>query len=193
VTLQHLKCRAWDYLSAGVGGGRAPFTVMQAATIGLSGAPSVRTVVLRRVCEAEHLIVFYTDVRSEKVAEIRADPRIALVGYDPEGMVQLRLQGVATVLTEWPDKKEAWEASRAHSLVLYRTSLPPGASIDRPEDVYSTHSDRHDTNLDGFENFCIVQVILRAFEVLDLSTPAGHKRAYFSRAGNEWKGQWIAP
>lgn len=193
MTLIQVQCRAWDYLRAGASDGRAPFTVMQAATIGRSSAPSVRNVILRYVYEAEHVIDFYTDVRSEKAAEIRADPRIALVGYDPEGMVQLRLEGVASVLTEGTDKKRAWDASRLRSLVLYRTPVPPGTSIDRPDDAYPAQSDGHDINLAGYQNFCIVRVSLKTLEVLDLSVPAAHKRARYSRTGNEWEGQWIVP
>jgi pyridoxamine 5'-phosphate oxidase len=193
VTLIQLQCRAWDYLRAGASVGRAPFTLMQAATIGRSGAPSVRTVVLRRVYEAEHLIDFYTDVRSEKAAEVRADPRIALVGYDPEGMFQLRLEGVATVLAEGADKKRAWDASRLQSLALYRTPLPPGTFIDRPDDAYPGQSDGHDIELAGYHNLCIVRVSLKTLEVLDLSESAAHKRARYSRAKDEWTGQWIAP
>lgn len=193
MTLIKLQGRAWDYLRAGAGDGRAPFTLMQAATIGREGAPSVRTVVLRHVHEAEHLIAFYTDVRSGKIAELHADPRIALVGYDPEGMIQLRLEGIASVLAEGPDKQHAWDASRPHSLVTYRTPCPPGTSIERPDDAYAAQPDGHDIRLAGYENFCIVRVILKALEVLDLSVPVAHKRASFSRAGDEWIGNWIAP
>jgi pyridoxamine 5'-phosphate oxidase len=193
VTLIQLQCRAWDYLRAGADNGRAPFTVMQAATIGRGGAPSVRAVVLRHVREAEHLLDFYTDVRSEKAAEVRADPRIALVGYDPEGMIQLRLSGVASVLADGAEKQQAWDASRSHSLVAYRTPCPPGTFIDSPEDGYPAQSDGHDIRLAGYGNFCIVRVILKTFEVLDLSVSAAHKRACFSRTGDEWTSHWIAP
>jgi len=193
VSLLQLQRRAWDYLRAGASNGRAPFTVMQAATIGRRGAPSVRAVVLRHVFEAEHLIDFYTDVRSEKTAEVRADPRIALIGYDPEGMVQLRLEGVASLVTQGADKKRAWDASRLHSLVLYRTPLSPGTSIDCPDDAYPAQADGHGTDVAGYQNFCIVRVSLKTLEMLDLSVPAAHKRARYSRTGDEWTGQWIAP
>jgi hypothetical protein len=32
-----------------------------------------------------------TDVRSPKIAEIRRDPRVSLVGYDPQAGIQIRL------------------------------------------------------------------------------------------------------
>jgi pyridoxamine 5'-phosphate oxidase len=193
VRLQQLQDRGWEYLRAGAGSGRAPFTIMQAATISVTGAPAVRTVVLRRAAESESLITFHTDVRSAKVAELRADPRIALVGYDPEHMIQLRLEGVASVITDGNDKKTAWDSSREHSLVLYRTIHPPGTSIGSPDEAYAGQSNLHSTVLAGYENFCIVRVSLKTFELLDLSMPANHKRAHFIHDGFEWKGQWIAP
>ena len=53
-----------------------------AASLGLDGAPKVRTVVIRSLDETNGLIRFNTDLRSRKAAEIDADSRVTLLGYD---------------------------------------------------------------------------------------------------------------
>jgi hypothetical protein len=40
--------------------------------------------VIRQVDETHSTLSVVTDVRSPKIAEIRLDPRVSLVGYDPQ-------------------------------------------------------------------------------------------------------------
>ena len=80
----------WQSLGAATRS-RSPFTMMQLATIGMDGAPKVRTIVIRQVDETHSTLSFVTDVRSPKIAEIRLDPRVSLVGYDPQAGIQIRL------------------------------------------------------------------------------------------------------
>ncbi|MXQ10319.1 pyridoxamine 5'-phosphate oxidase family protein [Microvirga makkahensis] len=180
----------WQNLGAATRS-RSPFTTMQLATIGTDGAPKVRTVVLRQVDEARSTVSFVTDLRSPKVAEIRRDPRVSLVGYDPQGGIQIRLEGRAVILAQPEDKKPIWDRCRSHTLALFQTPDAPGTEIASPRGAGGTLEHR-EGNEQAFRNFCVVEVELQRLEWLDLS-PEGHQRCFFRRTAGSWVGTWIAP
>ncbi|WP_321782683.1 pyridoxamine 5'-phosphate oxidase family protein [Paraburkholderia sp. J94] len=188
--LDTIYAAMWGCLVNGTQPGHQPFKVMQAATIALDGSPNVRTVVLRRVSEADNVIAFYTDLRSPKIAELRRQPRIAMAGVDAVRNVQIRVSGEARIVDDGAALRAAWDASREQSLIVYRTVIAPGTPIAQPRDAFDDSLDAADV---GFENFCVVEVRPDAMDWLDLSAADGHQRARFVRAGNAWSASWIAP
>jgi hypothetical protein len=163
----------------------------QAASNGIgedAGMPQVRTVVLRDADEQGGAISFHTDARSAKVAELRADPRIALTGLDLGNLLQIRLEGRAQICADEAERRAVWNAARPHTLILYRTPFAPGTPLNVPEagHVQEPGSD------DGYANFCVVRVVLDKLEYLDISSD-GHRRAVFRRNGDQWPGTWVAP
>jgi hypothetical protein len=70
----------WTLLERGAADRRSAFHTLAVATTGLDGRPRVRTVVSRRVDPPARAVRFHADSRSAKVAELRADPRLALLG-----------------------------------------------------------------------------------------------------------------
>jgi hypothetical protein len=180
----------WQSLGAATRS-RSPFTMMQLATIGMDGAPKVRTVVIRQVNEAQSTVSFVTDLRSPKTAEILRDPRVSLVGYDPQGGIQIRLEGRAVILDRPEQKKPIWDMCRPHTLALFQTPYAPGVEIASPREADGT-TEHHDGSEQAFRNFCVVEVKLARLEWLDLS-PEGHRRCSFQRTAETWAGTWIAP
>jgi len=180
----------WMCLREGAAPGRSPYSVAQLATVGTDGTAKVRHVVLRRVCEDTSEITFHTDVRSAKVAEINANPNVSIVAADLEKNIQIRLEGTASIITDGPVKRSAWDASRDHSLVLFRNPLVPGTPVDNPSDGQPA-SEQHNRD-DGYENFCVVAMSVNHIDWLDLSAD-GHERARLMRTGSGWCGTWVAP
>jgi pyridoxamine 5'-phosphate oxidase len=181
--------RLWACLESGVSVQRSPFTMLQAATLGVDGAPKVRTIVLRQVNRAERVLSFHTDARSEKVAELRRDPRIALVANDLDALVQIRVEGVASICDDEAQRRAVWQASRPHTLLLYRAPLPPGTTVESPE---AAHVDRTASTDDGYDNFCLLHVTVTRIDWLELAR-AGHRRAVFDLREGGDEGRWIAP
>jgi pyridoxamine 5'-phosphate oxidase len=190
--LDEIYTRLWDCLAAATRESSQPFKVMQAATIGLDGAPNVRTVLLRRASEAESLVTFHTDLRSPKVEELSREPRIALVGADRASNLQIRLFGEARVLRDGQARLDAWQATPDHSLIVYRTWLAPGTPMSEPADAFGEQHAVPGPDV-GFEHFCVVEVRLSRIDWLDLSRPDCHERARFLRQGDAWSHSWIAP
>ena len=186
--------RLWSCLESGVGGQRSPFTMLQAATLGLDGAPKVRTIVLRQVSRADRLLSFHTDVRSEKVAELRRDPRIAIVANDLDALVQIRVEGVASMCDDDAQRRAIWQSSRPHTLLLYRAPLPPGTPIESPEEAHiaASQSPGAAPADDGYQNFCLLHVTVTRIDWLELAR-TGHRRAVFDLNDDGYEGGWVAP
>ena len=180
----------WQSLGAATRS-RSPFTMMQLATIGMDGAPKVRTVVIRQVDETQSTLSFVTDVRSPKIAEIRRDPRVSLVGYDPQGGIQIRLEGQAVILDRPEEKRPIWDICRPHTLALFQTPYAPGTEIASHHETGGA-VEQHGGDEQAFRNFCVVAVKLARLELLDLS-PEGHRRCSFQRRAETWVGTWVAP
>ncbi|TCW83122.1 pyridoxamine 5'-phosphate oxidase [Burkholderia sp. SRS-46] len=191
-SLQSTYDRLWTQLESGVSVQRSPFTMLQAATLGLDGAPKVRTVVLRQVRRAARLLSFHTDMRSEKVAELRRDPRIALVGVDLDGLVQIRIEGIASICTDDAERRAIWQSSRPHTLLLYRAPLPPGTPVESPHDAHPSGDASAPATDDGYANFCLLHVTAARIDFLDLAA-SGHRRAVFELRADGYDGRWVAP
>ncbi|WP_027801861.1 pyridoxamine 5'-phosphate oxidase family protein [Paraburkholderia dilworthii] len=190
--LGEIYLQIWGCLAAAASESDHAFNAMQASTIGLDGAPNVRTVALRRVSEPENLISFHTDLRSPKVAELDREPRIALAGVDSDRKLQIRVFGEARIIRDGPMRVDAWKASRDHDLVQYRTLLSPGTPIAQPRDAFGDKGDIPGPD-EGLAHFCVVEVRAVGIDWLDLSEADNPKRARFIRSGNEWTRRWIAP
>ncbi|MDN7585868.1 pyridoxamine 5'-phosphate oxidase family protein [Burkholderia seminalis] len=182
--------RLWSCLESGVGAQRSPFTMLQAATLGLDGMPRVRTIVLRQVSRADRVLSFHTDARSEKVAELRRDPRFSIVANDLDALVQIRAQGIASICEDEAQRRAVWASSRPHTLLLYRAPLPPGTPIASPEQA---HIDGTASSGDGYENFCLIHMTVTRIDWLELAR-TGHRRAVFDLNGESgYEARWIAP
>lgn len=183
-TLAH----AWACLARGVADRRSAFHTIGVATIGLDGRPRLRTVVLRAVEPSAARLRFHTDARADKVAELAADPRIALHGYDPGGKLQIRVEGRASVHGEDAVADAAWAASRPMSRDCYGTRPAPGTPLSAP-DAFALPADEAERAA-GRVHFRAVTVAVETIETLYLAH-CGHRRARFDIRTRE--AAWLVP
>ena len=179
---------AWAAFEAGAAPGRAAFSMVAAATTDPNGRPEARTVVLRRANRGQRRLAFYTDLRSTKIAALRASPRIVILGYDPAAGFQARAEGAALIYEDGAEKAAAWRGVAAHSRLTYRHAHAPGAPVTSPEDGFSHRGGE----AEAFARFAVVSIDVDALDILRLSE-AGHRRAAFAWEGDRWSGGWIAP
>jgi pyridoxine/pyridoxamine 5'-phosphate oxidase len=180
---------AWRLFGRGVVDRRSPFHSPMIATIGLDGRPRSRVVILRGAERSAAILRFHTDRRSGKVAELAANPSIALTAYDAGAKVQVRVEGRAVVHTEGSVADAAWAASRSFSRVCYSVSPAPGDVID--EGGAFTLAQEEAEIAAGRANFSAVQIHVETLEWLYLAH-AGHRRALFA-ARDGWAGRWLTP
>lgn len=62
-------------------------------------APDARLMILRGADRQSGRLWFYTDTRSAKLEQLRAQPAVTVVAWDPADCVQLRFNGTATIRT----------------------------------------------------------------------------------------------
>lgn len=178
----------WERLDAAATR-RSPFNFLQLATAGADGAPQLRTIVLRRWNGERGTLSFVTDMRSAKIREIRDEPRVALVGFDPAASVQLRLSGEAVIVADETERRAMWEALRERTLILFDAPHAPGTVLDesgRPLQAIEPAAGS------AYDRFALVTVTLTRLEWLDLSPP-DHIRCAFERQGTDWQGMWLTP
>jgi pyridoxamine 5'-phosphate oxidase len=189
--LDETLAESWRLIARGVADRRSAFHHPTVATLGTDGRPRLRTVILR-ACDVSHRSLrFHTDVRSEKVSEIRRDPRVSLHFYEPSSKIQLRLEGVATVNMDNDVADAAWQASRDFSRQAYGIAPGPGTVIAAGADFILPGAS-HEATASGRANFCAVTVGIESLEWLYLAS-AGHRRALFRWDRGEAKGQWLTP
>lgn len=172
--LEKVPQEIWQYLAAGDGHWRTP--VIASAAPG--GGADARTVVVRSVDREAREMVFFTDRRSRKLAQLQADPAVCLVVYDDERHLQARLYGRA-LRERVPGALDAWwehlsDTQRAH----YRVDVVAnGLGGD---------------NEKGRENFAAFRIVVDRFHCLWIHDQ-GNDAAFFEWQHGEWRGHPVRP
>lgn len=180
---------AWRLLDDAVANRKAPCHTPSLGTVDASGAPRVRTVVLRQVDAAQRRLQIHTDRRSNKLAEIAANPAVTLHGYDSGAKVQLRLRGTATVHDD-AVADAAWARTRHFSRACYRIDPGPGSALDAPDGYALPEPEDPEV---GREIFRVIRVTVTELEWLYLAAQ-GHRRALFSwDADGACQARWLVP
>jgi pyridoxamine 5'-phosphate oxidase len=135
--------------------------------------PAVRTVVLRAVDVTNRILTCHTDRRSNKVAELAGDVRVAWMFYDYEVKVQMRLSGVAVIHENDSRSDERWHASNLSSLEV---RMPTA----------------EETEQHGRAHFAVLDTVVARIDWLSLASK-GHRRARFCWKEERWQGSWVVP
>jgi pyridoxamine 5'-phosphate oxidase len=168
-------------------------TAMTLATVGDGGRPSARMVSLKRL-EPDGL-VFTTALWTRKAAELRANPRVALVFHWPMLGRQARIEGRA----EFAERELAEElfAERPRSHQLQAIVSRQGETID-DLGVLRARLDELKTETDAQPVPCPADwgAIRVKPDVVELWSEGGdrlHERRLFERDDDKWTETLLAP
>ena len=167
----------WDYCQKKLKDRKGAWRSAVLATYGKDG-PEARTLIIRDY-EWPRL-VFYSDSRTPKINDLKKDPRVSVVIYDPKKRVQIRLKGRAEFSTSGPEIERALSELPERSSFDYRTKLPPGSEVK---------TDSAARQFSETRNFALIKIELSELDCLLLRTE-GHSRAIFT--GPE-AGSWVVP
>ncbi len=172
-----------------------PFHTPTIGTVGGMGC-RVRTVVLRGADRAVPVLWFHTDVRSAKVADLRANPFIAWHFYDHDKKIQIRCEGTASV--HWNDEmaRAGWERSALSSRRCYTCLHPPGTPVEYPDsglppEFIERVPTQEESEL-GWPNFSLVRSTIESIDWLYLAAK-GHRRATFRFSNGTLSSKWLIP
>ncbi|WP_373516815.1 pyridoxamine 5'-phosphate oxidase family protein [Pricia sp.] len=159
-----------------------PFRYCTLGTVGLGATARLRTIVLRKVSEDLQL-VFYTDRRSKKIGHIKENNTVSLLFYHPKKLVQLKIEGSATLVSDTEELKKYWSGIPPANRKDYTTTSAPGSPISNPDSVEYLEDKNH---------FAIVEIEPSKIEYLKLQRP-NHLRILFSKEDGEWNGSFLVP
>ena len=158
-----------------------PFRELVISTISPDGAPNSRTVILRGISEGLDQLMIYTDIRSDKVLELRDSSRVSLLFYHPPKKLQLKVSGEAEIHHNDELSRVEWERNGKRGAGSYISELRPGREIAEPQEGWKKHpvDNRH---------FCVILIRIDSMEFLQLN---GDRHLRSVKKGNTM--QWIAP
>lgn len=176
LSLVHRAC--WDELASTRLHKQHPWRVLALATTGAQGA-DVRSVVLREVDAGTQTLVFFTDARSAKAAQIAADGRGTVLAWSQPLGWQLRLRVALRIETGGLAVSSRWaQLKMTPAAQDYLSPLPPGAPVERYEPERASRG-----------HFAVLTARVQQMDWLELH-PDGHRRALFDSSG---QGQWVVP
>lgn len=147
-----------------------------------AGRANMRIVVLRAADPLQGTLAFHTDRRSEKIAQIEANPHVSWNFYDQSMRVQVQIDTTAQVHSDDALADERWHASRLESRRCYLAPYPPGqAVVERTFNLPESLRDRPPTETEavaGREHFVVVSAQVHAINWLYLNA-AGNLGARF--------------
>jgi hypothetical protein len=135
-----------------------------------------RTVVLREVDSAARELVFFTDARSPKVAQLQARPVGTLLCWSSRIGWQLRLRVHLEAQTAGLKVSSRWARLKLTPAAQdYLSPLPPGSPVaERYEPERATRS-----------HFAVVTARVLSTDWMELHAD-GHRRARFGPGGAHW-------
>ena len=176
----HQAC--WHQLAACAADKAHAWRVMGLATVD-GDAADLRSVVIREVDTHARTLMFFTDARSPKVAQIAAQPQATLLAWSPALSWQLRLRVRLVVETTGLAVSSRWARLKMSPAAQdYLSPLPPGAPLSGPLPPQTPARDSRN-------HFAVVLAQVHALDWLELR-PGGHRRALFGADGS---GQWVTP
>lgn len=193
-SLDEILEHSWGLLGRGGADGKHPFHYPVLATFNPNNVQQ-RTVVLRATQRPEGQLVTYSDIRTQKIEDIRENGQANWLFYDHSSKEQIRAKGVITIHHQDDLAREHWDKIPPKARGDYIGPYKPGAEADAYEanlpESFLENPTQENTD-QGFENFCLLVSKIEEMDFLKLMK-GGHLRCRFTREGDKWKKRWVAP
>jgi len=153
-----------------------------------------RIVVLRKSDRENNLVQYHSDIRSDKIAKLKSNKNAAMLFYDKEEKIQLRVKVECEINNQNSTTEVSWKKTQHISRRCYLTDSPPGTSSENPTSGMISKLEDFDYTMeqseDGYKNFTVIKCKIKSIEWLYLAAK-GHRRAKFDLENK--KGNWLVP
>tara|TARA_B110001454_G_scaffold166108_1_gene155928 strand:- start:18 stop:647 length:630 start_codon:yes stop_codon:yes gene_type:complete len=160
--------------------------------------PSLRTVILRHIDEEAKTIGFHTDIRSNKINEIKDNSNVSALFYGHNEKSQIRINGNAKINNQNRETEFIWNKINPYSKKCYLVENSPGTLSDIPISGYSLNIEKiqqpelNVVNL-GYQNFSYINIEIMNIEWLYLHRN-GHRRALYTiKEKKLYEKTWLTP
>jgi pyridoxamine 5'-phosphate oxidase len=173
--LPAIEAAIWQHLEQAASDRQHAWRAMALATVG-NGRAQARIVLLREAHERERELLCFTDARSAKVEQLRAQPLGTLLLWSAALGWQLRLSVRLEVATSGLRVSSHWaRIKQTPAAQDYLAPLPPGSALSAPPRPELTS--RH--------HFALISARVDEIDWLELRDQ-GHRRARFGADGARW-------
>lgn len=114
---------------------------------------------------------------------IKENKRVSLLFYHPDKLLQLRVQGIASVRRSQKRMKNLWFKMGPQSKKSYTTKEAPGSTLENQTALEYLNEGNY---------FSVVEIEPYKIEYLKLSKPE-HVRIRYSKESNSWQGEFLVP
>ena len=153
-----------------------------------------RIVVLRKSDQLNNTIQFHSDIRSDKIEKLKKNPKAAMLFYDKDEKIQVRLKIECVVNHNNEITKESWLKTQHISRKCYLVDNGPGSESASPTSGLKPELDNFEFTMEqseeGYKNFTVIQCKIKLIEWLYLAAK-GHRRARFDLETK--KDTWLVP
>ncbi len=190
---KEIKKKIWSMLENAVTDRSSPFRI-PVFVCGDQSDLDGRIVVLRKVDNKNNLVQFHSDIRSDKIEKLKNNSKAAMLFYDKEEKIQVRLKVECIVNHNNNITKESWSKTQHISRKCYLVDNGPGTESDTPTSGLKPELDNFEFTMEqseeGYKNFTVIQCKIKNIEWLYLAAK-GHRRARFDIENN--KENWLVP
>ena len=190
---KEIKKKIWSMLENAVTDRNSPFRI-PVFICGDQSDLDGRIVVLRKADNKNNLVQFHSDIRSDKIEKLKNNSKAAMLFYDKEEKIQVRLKVECIVNHNNNITKESWSKTQHISRKCYLVDKGPGTESDIPTSGLKPELDNFEFTMEqseeGYKNFTVIQCKIKSIEWLYLAAK-GHRRARFDIENN--KENWLVP
>ena len=188
-----IKKKIWSMLDNAVKDRSSPFRIPVFICGDQSGLDG-RIVVLRKTDQSNNIIQYHSDIRSDKIEKLKSNKNAALLFYDKDEKIQVRLKVECVINHNNDITKMSWEKTQHISRKCYLVDNGPGTESDIPTSGLKPELDNFDytkeQSEEGYKNFTVIQCKIKSIEWLYLAAK-GHRRAIFDLQNN--RDSWLVP
>ena len=153
-----------------------------------------RIVVLRKSDQLNNTVQFHSDIRSDKIEKLKKNPKAAMLFYDKDEKIQVRLKIECIVNHNNEITKESWSKTKHISRKCYLVDNGPGSESASPTSGLKPELENFEFTMEqsekGYKNFTVIQCKIKLIEWLYLAAK-GHRRARFDLETK--KNTWLVP
>ena len=153
-----------------------------------------RIVVLRKSDQLNNTVQFHSDIRSDKIEKLKKNAKAAMLFYDKDEKIQVRLKIECVVNHNNEITKESWSKTQHISRKCYLVDNGPGSESASPTSGLKPELDNFEFTMEqseeGYKNFTVIQCKIKLIEWLYLAAK-GHRRARFNLETK--KDTWLVP
>ena len=190
---KEINKKIWSMLNDAVTNRSSPFRI-PVFVCGNQKDFDGRIVVLRKSDQTKILLQFHSDIRSDKIEILKKNSSAALLFYDKEEKIQVRLKTECIINHDNEITKESWSKTGHISRKCYLVDNGPGTKSQNPTSGLKPEFDNYEFTMEqseeGYKNFTVIQCKIKTIEWLYLAAK-GHRRARFEVDNN--KEYWLVP